>query len=75
LVCGRRGPGLRRLYVAAESGVVAVFARSGRKLDPLGKAFLADGAHTVAIDPRTHGVFFPLPDVDGVPVLRIMAPR
>jgi len=68
-------PGLRRLYVAAESGVVAVFGRRGRTLDPLGKAFLADGAHTVAVDPRTHEVFFPLPDLDGVPALRIMAPR
>ena len=68
-------PGLRRLYVAAESGTVAVFGRRGRTLDPLGRAFLADGAHTVAVDPRTHEVFFPLADVDGVAVLRIMAPR
>ena len=68
-------PGLRRLYVAAESGVVAVFERRGRTLDPLGKAFLADGAHTVAVDPRTHEVFFPLPDIDGAPALRIMLPR
>ena len=67
-------PGLGRLYVAAESGVVAVFGRRGRTLDPLGRGFLADGAHTVAVDPKTHDVFFPLPEVDGVPVLRIMAP-
>jgi len=66
--------GLGRLYVAAESGVVAVFGRRGRTLDPLGKAFLADGAHTVAVDPRTHEVFFPLADVDGAPALRIMTP-
>jgi len=66
-------PGLQRVYVAAESGVVAVFGRRGRTLDPLGTAFLADGAHTVAVDPRTHEVFFPLPDADGVPVVRIMA--
>lgn len=68
-------PGRGRLYVAAESGVVAVFARRDRRLDPLGKAFLADGAHTVAVDPRTHEVFFPLPDVDGAPAVRIMAQR
>ena len=66
--------GLGRLYVAAESGIVAVFGRRGRTLDPLGKAFLADGAHTVAVDPRTHEVFFPLADVDGAPALRIMTP-
>jgi len=68
-------PGLRRLYVAAESGVVAVFAERGRSLVKLGQAFLADGAHSVAVDPRTHLVYFPLADVDGRPVLRIMAPR
>jgi len=68
-------PGLGRLYVAAESGVVAVFVRRGRTLEPLGKEFLADGAHTVAVDPQTHEVFFPLTDIDGEPALRIMAPR
>jgi YVTN family beta-propeller protein len=53
-------PGLRRLYVSAESGVVAVFAESGHGLRKLGQAFLANEAHTVAVDPRTHLVYFPL---------------
>jgi YVTN family beta-propeller protein len=53
-------PGLRRLYVSAESGVVAVFAESGQRLRKLGQAFLANEAHTVAVDPRTHFVYFPL---------------
>ncbi|HEV2037638.1 MAG TPA: hypothetical protein VGQ96_03440, partial [Candidatus Eremiobacteraceae bacterium] len=47
-------PGLGRLYVAAESGVVAVFNENGRTLQPLGRAFLAPEAHTVAVDPKTH---------------------
>ncbi|HEX4678971.1 MAG TPA: hypothetical protein VH210_07180 [Gaiellaceae bacterium] len=53
-------PGLRRLYVSAESGVVAVFGESGQGLRKLGQAFLANEAHTVAVDPRTHLVYFPL---------------
>lgn len=67
-------PELRLLYVASESGVVAVFQETGRALRLLGKAFLAHGAHTVAVDSSTHRVYFPLPDVGGKPVLRVMAP-
>jgi hypothetical protein len=34
-----------------------------------------DNAHTVAVDPATHRVFFPLAmGADGTPVLRIMQP-
>ena len=39
---------LKRLYVAAESGVVAVAAERGRKLVKLGQGELAPNAHTVA---------------------------
>ena len=51
---------LRRLYVSAESGVVAVFAETDRSLRKLGQAFVAPEAHTVAVDPRTGLVYFPL---------------
>jgi hypothetical protein len=47
-------PGLRRLYVAAESGEVAVFAETAHGVRKLGQALLASSAHTVAVDPRTH---------------------
>lgn len=67
-------PGLSRLYVASESGVVAVFDEKGLSLHKLGQAKLADAAHTVAVDPTTHRVFFPLQNVHGRPVLRVMAP-
>jgi hypothetical protein len=40
----------------------------------LGQKFLATEAHTVAVDPETHLVYFALQDVGGKPVLRIMAP-
>src|SRR6185503_21102181 len=56
---------LRRLYVAAESGEVAAFQEHGRTLRKLGQAKLADNAHSVAVDPRSHLVYFPLEDVDG----------
>jgi DNA-binding beta-propeller fold protein YncE len=62
---------LRRLYVSAESGVVAVFAETAHSARPLGKAFLATEAHSVAVDPSTHLVYFPL---QGGPQLLIMKP-
>lgn len=66
---------LRRLYVASESGVVAVFAERGHGLQKLGQAFLAVEAHTVAVDPRTHLVYFPLQSgSSGAPQLLIMKP-
>lgn len=66
--------GLRRLYVASESGVVTVFELAGRRLRLLGRNYLAFEAHTVAVDPLTHWVYFPLQDVKGRAVLRVMAP-
>jgi DNA-binding beta-propeller fold protein YncE len=66
----------RWLYVAAESGEVAVFAERGRTLRKLGQWNLASGAHTVAVDPRNHYSYFPLESGEGgKPELRIMAPR
>ncbi len=62
---------LRRLYVASESGEVAVFAEHRRSLTKLGQAFLAPAAHAVAVDSRTHLVYFPL---QFGPQLRIMKP-
>jgi DNA-binding beta-propeller fold protein YncE len=67
-------PQLRRLYVAAESGIVTVFAESGGSLRKLGEGFLAQGAHSVAVDPGTHLAYFPLAHQGGPPVLRIMKP-
>lgn len=66
--------GLHRLYVASESGVVSIFDEKDRALTPVASAKLADHAHTVAVDQATHRVYFPLQDIDGHPVLRIMEP-
>lgn len=62
---------LRRLYVASESGEVAVFAERGHGLAKLGQGFVAPAAHVVAVDSRTHLVYFPL---QFEPSLRIMKP-
>jgi DNA-binding beta-propeller fold protein YncE len=66
-------PGLERLYVSSESGTVTVFQSSNRKLGLLG-SFNMPHAHTVAVDSRTHLVYFPLENIDGHPLLRIMKP-
>ena len=59
----------------AAIGTVAVFAEQGRRLTPLGQAVLAPKAHSVAVDPRTHLVYFPLErGSGGKPELLIMAP-
>jgi DNA-binding beta-propeller fold protein YncE len=68
-------PGLRRLYVSSESGVVSVFQIDEAKVTKIGQAFLADNAHTVAVDPSTHPVYFPLRNVGGRAVLRVMVPK
>ena len=66
-------PSLGRLYVAAESGVVAVFEERGGSLGQLGW-YRAPKAHSVAVDPTTHRVYLPLADVSGHPILRVLVP-
>jgi DNA-binding beta-propeller fold protein YncE len=53
-------PGARRVYVAAESGFVSVLDSDHGHLTPRGAAHLADGAHSVAVDPATHHSYFPI---------------
>jgi DNA-binding beta-propeller fold protein YncE len=66
-------PGLKRLYVSSESGTVNVFQSLRRSLVLLG-SFEMPHAHTVSVDPKTHLVYFPLENVNGRPLLRIMKP-
>jgi len=66
--------GLQRLYVSAESGIITVFDERERGLEKVGEGLLAPNAHSVAVDPSTHRVYFPLQNVNGKPVLRIMVP-
>jgi len=66
-------PGLKRLYVSAESGTVTVFRENGKALLQEGTLAMPH-AHTVCVDPETHLVYFPLQNVEGRAVLRIMEP-
>jgi DNA-binding beta-propeller fold protein YncE len=67
-------PGLRRLYVAAETGIVSVFRETDAGLEKLGEGRVAPAAHSVSVDERTQRTYFPLQDVEGRPVLRVMEP-
>jgi DNA-binding beta-propeller fold protein YncE len=66
-------PGLKQLYVSAESGEVWVYRENGESLVEVGH-FSMPHAHTVCVDPKTHLVYFPLENIGGHPVLRIMEP-
>lgn len=68
-------PGLGWLYVAAESGDLKVFDIGRPGLVAIDSEHPGDASHSVAVDPATHRVFFPLvKGASGTPVLRIMRP-
>ena len=67
-------PGLHRLYVSAESGIISIFDEKDRGLHKVGEGLFAPNAHSVAVDPGTHRVYFPLQSINGKPVLRIAVP-
>jgi DNA-binding beta-propeller fold protein YncE len=63
-------PSAGRLYVAAESGWLTIFDLHNRRLAVVGRSYLADGAHIVAVDPTTHRSYYPVPHGrDGHPAL------
>lgn len=64
-------PKLGLLYVAAESGIVSLF-RVQDEVRKLADVKLGPNAHVVAADPSTHKSYYPLKNVDGRTVLRIM---
>jgi hypothetical protein len=53
--------------------VLSSFAVDGVDLHALPELRIPH-AHTVAVDPATHRVYLPLENVNGRPVLRILAP-
>jgi len=65
---------LHRLYVSAESGNIAIYDERDRSLEKVFVGFFVANAHTVAVDSRTHRVYWPLQNVGGQPVLRITMP-
>ncbi len=64
--------GAQLLYVASESGVVTTFAAENEQLRLVDMEKVADGAHSVAVNPDTHVIYLPLQNVGGHPVLREM---
>ncbi len=66
--------GLQLLYVACESGVVSAFQYGNNQLRKIGDLEVGPNSHSVSVDPNTHKVYFPLKNVKGRPLLRIMAP-
>lgn len=67
-------PGLHRLYVAAESGLLSVFQVDGLAVRKTAEGNAGPDAHVVAVDPTTHLVYLPLRNLGGQPVLRVLAP-
>ena len=49
----------------------ATLKDAGCNLEKIGEGFFAPNAHSVAVDNRTHWVYFPLQDVGGKPILKI----
>jgi DNA-binding beta-propeller fold protein YncE len=59
-----------RLYVAAESGELAVFDTTGDSVLKVGQGNAGPDARSVTVDPMSHLVYLPLTDVGGHPMLR-----
>ena len=68
-------PSLRHLYVASESGVLAVLQEQSHGVRKLAQAFVGPNAHTVAVDPSTHRVYLPLADLHDKAIMRVMQPN
>jgi YVTN family beta-propeller protein len=67
-------PALNYVYVAAESGPVSVFRTLTGQVSKVGAAPIGPNAHVVAVDPASHQSYFPLKNVSGQPILRVMKP-
>jgi YVTN family beta-propeller protein len=65
---------LQLLYVACESGSASLFRYSNGQLEKLGNVNVGANSHSVSVNSETHRAYFPLKNVNGSPVLRIMAP-
>jgi YVTN family beta-propeller protein len=64
--------GKKVLYVACENGYLTTFTETGGTLHSLSDTYAGPAAHTIAVDQRSHLLYFPLENLNGKPVLRIM---
>jgi YVTN family beta-propeller protein len=67
-------PGRSMLYIAAESGIISILVANSDGLKKRAEAFLAKNAHIVAVDQRTHYVYFPIL-ADTGPKMLVMQPQ
>ncbi|MHB8847561.1 MAG: hypothetical protein ACYC43_03875 [Burkholderiales bacterium] len=58
--------------MASESGIVSVFAVATGKPQRLWQGWVGPDAHSVAVDAQSGLSYFPLDNVDGHPLLRVM---
>jgi DNA-binding beta-propeller fold protein YncE len=67
---------INRLYVASESGNLSTFDLAAPEAPvSLGDVFVADGAHSLAVDPGSHRLYFGLADFGGRATLHVLIPR
>ena len=67
--------GYKRLYVASESGRLSMFdIADPRAPKALGETMIGPNAHSVAVDPSSHRLYFPLADAGGHAVMRVLVP-
>jgi DNA-binding beta-propeller fold protein YncE len=66
---------LHLLYVAGEAGTVSMFKAEAGRVSKIGDGRIGPNAHVVAVDESTHYAFFPLSNVRGQGMLRIVEPR
>ena len=68
--------GAKRLYVAGETGILSTFDLTDPVAPkPLGDVFAGPDAHSFAIDPDTHRLYFPFVGENGTSVLRVLMPK
>lgn len=65
----------KSLYVAGEAGIVSMFSLTNVGIRKTGEGRLGSNAHVVAVDSISHRSYFPLKNVGGRPVLRVMQAR
>jgi YVTN family beta-propeller protein len=66
---------LHLLYVAGEAGVVSMFRVEAGTASKLGDGHVGPNAHVVAVDLETHRAYFPLKNLGGRTMLRILEPK
>jgi DNA-binding beta-propeller fold protein YncE len=66
----------KRLYVAGESGNLSTYSIAAPASPvALGDTFVGADAHSVTVDPASHRLYFPIADLDGHSVMRVLTPK